>query len=70
MNRIDAVHVMDINMSLLEALRASAAPCSVDVTQRLWAASGKEMLPLKKSPLALQTDKPVWLISEVDWVAE
>ncbi|GBQ94881.1 xylose isomerase domain-containing protein [Acetobacter nitrogenifigens DSM 23921 = NBRC 105050] len=69
-DRIGAVHIKDINLSVLESCRRASAPYRATVTQGLWAPPGKGGLPLAEYLSALSADKPVWLISEVDWVAE
>lgn len=69
-DRIGAVHIKDINLSVLETCRKASAPYRATVTQGLWAPPGKGGLPLAEYLTPLSTDKSVWLISEVDWMAE
>lgn len=69
-DRIGAVHVKDVNLAVLEACRAQSAPYRATVTRGLWAPPGEGGLPLAEYLSTLRADKSIWLISEVDWVAQ
>jgi len=67
-DRIGAVHVKDINLTVMNSCRVKRLAYCDTVTQGLWAAPGQGQLPLHHYLSHLSLTKPTWLISEVDWV--